>query len=691
MSMIWVATAPVQIGTAPPPADVAEGTSPPALTPAAAEAQTAETDSRPVVLTTEAELRRARGRRRDADSAFHQSWRSVKKQADAALGHRFRPQESNDVARFYARANPEARQIHALAVAYRVSGNDAHLTKARRALMAWARHANADLPADPSPSWRDFHYPGKAMPDAAGLHISRVLVVFADAYAVLHPDLPARVRQEVERWFASMRSPIQRSTKLWQTRDRYSVAPNETKPTTSPWMGRQDYSNHLAAHAVGQLAIGYATGNDGLVAYALHHRANPRDLRELFGGALVMPGDRLHRRDPSLGTNNRRWPDPLPGAIYDRYRVLGQTGVGDKGLIYASLGQRFLSLATEMAARNGDRDYWQVHAGNGENLRASYHTYAPFISKPGRATVCRGRYHEDSATSDKVVARWRAMTEMAFREYPYDPAIRAALRTAQARNYNDDETFGATAPLLKGEDLDLPGGPGVHVRGPQGGTGSRTVAPAAGADAHFLGDWNGDGVDTPGWRVGRTFHLSDSPTGAGARAYAFGTPCDEALVGDWTGNGRDSIGIRRGTTFYFAGRPGQRTSIKYSAGRASDRVVIGDWNGDGVDTPGLVRGNRMFLRTSNTTRPAYASFRFARASDRFVAGDWNGNGTDALAAVRASGESLTWFLRSGNRDDSPVASSHRHGSRYDAALAGRPGGERTDRMAVVRFRDLGVR
>lgn len=75
-------------------------------------------------------------RRRDADSPFHQSWRSVKKQADAALGHRFQPQESNDVARFYARANPEARRIHALAVAYWVSGNGAYLRKARRALMA---------------------------------------------------------------------------------------------------------------------------------------------------------------------------------------------------------------------------------------------------------------------------------------------------------------------------------------------------------------------------------------------------------------------------------------------------------------------------------------------------------------------------------------------------------------------------
>ncbi len=648
---------------------------------------------RPVLLTTEAELQRAQQRSTDQSSPFYEAWQSVKADANAALSRQFIPQEPDDISQYYVDVNPESKAVHALAVAFRVTEDTAYLAKARDALMDWAVYSNADLPDDPTPSWRDFNYPGKAMPHAAGLHISRILVKFADAYAMLQPYLTANERSEIERWFASMRSPIQRSTQLWQTADWYMSSPTERQSAEPPWLNRQYYNNHLTAHVLGQLAIGYVTGNDTLVSYALSDTDNPRDLQELFLGVLLMPGDQLQERDPALGDNDERWPDPLPGEIYDRYRATNQSSpAGDRGLIYSALNQRFLALSAELVRNNnGSVDYWRYVSDSGESLRHSYATYSPYLSETmANATSCRGRYYEDSANTTNNQNNWRAMTDMAFREYPYDPAIRAVINTAGAdRDYADVETFGHLAPLLDGELPDPPGGPELTYQSSSGSTPTNPmqIPASSGANQHFMGDWDGDGTDTPGWRIGNVFYLSNSPTGENPETYTYGRACEEAIVGDWNGNGTDTIGVRNGKKFLLSNDNIGPADVVYDAGRPGDRVVIGDWNGNGIDAPGLIRGKQMYLRTDNNSTPNYLpTFTFARVGDRFVAGDWDGDGVDTLAAVREESGSLEWFLRSGNSPNDPVASSVVHGDILDGALAGNVNGWSGDEVVAVRYR-----
>ncbi|WP_162606545.1 alginate lyase family protein [Jiangella asiatica] len=658
-----------------------------------------DTTQRPVLLTTEAEIVRAQARSTDASSPFYASWVLVQNQANQGLARDFMPHESDDIRIWTEDAGLEARLIHALAVAYRVNGNTAYLTKARDALMEWAVFCNADLPPDdPTPSWQDFHYPGKAMAHAAGLHIGRRLVVFADAYAILQPYLTTAERTEIERWFASMRSPIQHSTHLWETATEVKTSPTaEPTPVTPPWLNRQYYNNHLTAHVVGQLAIGYATGNANLVSYALSDPDNPRDLHEVFGGVLVMPGQQLQERDPSLNADDDRWPDPLRSETYDRYRATSRTAPDgpDRGLIYSSLGQKFVAVAAELARNNNaPTNYWRHIPDSGESLRDSFATYAPFISAPVNperdltdAVACRGRYYENSAFTQNIKANWLAATEVAFREYPYDPAIREVIRSEPVRSYNDTETFGATSPLLNGELLDPPGGPTVTYQASTGSTPTAPVALAANADSHFLGDWDGDGDDTPGWRRGLTFYLSNSASGANPQSYDYGRACSEAIVGDWDGDGDDTIGIRMGKTFLLSNDNTGPADVVYTGGRASDRLVIGDWNGNGIDAPGLIRGTEMFLRTNNNTDPTYLpSFTFGRTGDRFVAGDWNGDGIDSLAGVREVGNDLSWSIKSGNSAADPVASPVTHGTILDGALAGNVSGGAADELAVIRYR-----
>jgi hypothetical protein len=64
------------------------------------------------------------------------------------------------------------------------------------------------------------------------------------------------------------------------------------------------------------------------------------------------------------------------------------------------------------------------------------------------------------------------------------------------------------------------------------------------------------------------------------------------LVGDWNGDGKDNIGVRMGSTFYFrtseVTTPTETTtSISYGNG-GNEYAITGDWNGDGKDTQGTV-------------------------------------------------------------------------------------------------------
>ncbi len=95
-------------------------------------------------------------------------------------------------------------------------------------------------------------------------------------------------------------------------------------------------------------------------------------------------------------------------------------------------------------------------------------------------------------------------------------------------------------------------------------------------DVPLLGDWNGDGIETPGVRRGSTFYLRDSLSGGSANRIAtFGRVTDIPVVGDWDGDGRDTIGVVRNAVWYLTdtlGPSGNRTPFRY--GLPSDRPVV---------------------------------------------------------------------------------------------------------------------
>ncbi|KAA1422129.1 hypothetical protein FE697_013150 [Mumia zhuanghuii] len=194
-------------------------------------------------------------------------------------------------------------------------------------------------------------------------------------------------------------------------------------------------------------------------------------------------------------------------------------------------------------------------------------------------------------------------------------------------------------------------------------------------DPSFLGDWDGDGIDTPGIRRGRSFLLSDFlGTSEWAHDIPFGTPSDTPLVGDWNGDGIDTPGVKRGNVYFLLYDSTSASPIAFSWGRATDNVVVGDWDGDGHDTIGLHRlPNSFFLSagdhlanvTNNLPTSSYATFTFGTASDIPLAGHWLTSGKDTIALRRPAENS--WIIR---KDDGTGTSPHVWGDPCGAPIAG---------------------
>jgi uncharacterized surface protein with fasciclin (FAS1) repeats len=173
-------------------------------------------------------------------------------------------------------------------------------------------------------------------------------------------------------------------------------------------------------------------------------------------------------------------------------------------------------------------------------------------------------------------------------------------------------------------------------------------------DTPFLGDWNGDGVATPGlYRPsdGVAYVRDSLDTGAADRQWFMGNPGDVPLVGDWDGDGVDSFGVYRPSQGKVYLRNAQSTGfadVEYYFGNPSDVPFAGDFDGDGIDTVGVFRTStgQVFLGNKQVTSVADAEFYFGNPGDRFIAGDWDGNGTDTVGVVRPSDNTL--YFRNSN-------------------------------------------
>jgi Subtilase family len=177
-------------------------------------------------------------------------------------------------------------------------------------------------------------------------------------------------------------------------------------------------------------------------------------------------------------------------------------------------------------------------------------------------------------------------------------------------------------------------------------------------DRGFMGDWNCDGVATPGlYRSDGFVYLRNSNNqGVADIRYFFGNPGDVPLAGDFDGNGCDSVSIYRPSEgkFYIINQLGANggsvgpAEFSYFYGVPGDTPFMGDWDGNGIDSPGLRRPSDgvVYIRNSNTQGVADLTFFYGVGGDIPYAGDWNGDGADAMGLYRPSNGFI--FLRNSN-------------------------------------------
>lgn len=189
-------------------------------------------------------------------------------------------------------------------------------------------------------------------------------------------------------------------------------------------------------------------------------------------------------------------------------------------------------------------------------------------------------------------------------------------------------------------------------------------------DVPFVGDWNCDGIDTPGlYRQsdGFVYLRNSNSQGVADIRFFFGNPGDYPLAGDFNDDGCDTVSIYRASEarIYVINALGANdgglgaADFSYIFGNPGDKPFVADFDGDGVDTVGLHRESTGFVyyRDSLTQGVADEDFFFGDPGDRFVAGDWGiVDGEETPGLFRPS--NATFFFRhtnsQGNADQSLV-------------------------------------
>jgi hypothetical protein len=186
-------------------------------------------------------------------------------------------------------------------------------------------------------------------------------------------------------------------------------------------------------------------------------------------------------------------------------------------------------------------------------------------------------------------------------------------------------------------------------------------------DFPFMGDWDCDGVDTPGlYRQSDGYvYLRNSNTQGNAEiSFFFGNPGDVPVAGDFNANGCGTVSVYRPSQsrFYVVNELGTDdgglgpADYSFLFGNPGDKPFIGDFDGNGQDTVGLHRESTGldYYRNTNTTGNADQQFIFGNPGDGVFAGDWTENGVDSPGLFRPS--NATVYLRyentQGNSDES---------------------------------------
>ena len=182
-------------------------------------------------------------------------------------------------------------------------------------------------------------------------------------------------------------------------------------------------------------------------------------------------------------------------------------------------------------------------------------------------------------------------------------------------------------------------------------------------DVPVTGDWDCDGVDTPGLyrqSTGLAYLRNSNTTGVADISFIFGIPGDIPIVGDFNGDGCDTLGVYRKSRVFIINELGAdggslgEAEFDYWFGVPGDVPFTGDFDGDGVDELGLFRESSGFVYFSldhpaSGVAATASEFFYGIPGDKILAGDWTGDGVDTVGVFRPTDDPPMWYLSHENR------------------------------------------
>jgi subtilisin family serine protease len=245
----------------------------------------------------------------------------------------------------------------------------------------------------------------------------------------------------------------------------------------------------------------------------------------------------------------------------------------------------------------------------------------------GAAALYRQSNPADSPTGVEV-----ALENIATTDTFVQPQLLLYTRERLTPGGNNIDTIGVVRPITGGWQWYLTNSIGGDPRWFFQST------PAGGIPVS--GDWDGDGVDTPGIFDAGIWRLSNGYDGRADYTVTYGGSGDVPVTGDWNADGRDTIGYRRTHFFYFSnGFFGATDTVTGLGNDTGDVPVVGDWDGNRTDTPGVKRGGEWFLSNGFSGVVNYDVL-FGDPGDQPVIGDWNGDGSSGIGLHRQQ----FWYL-----------------------------------------------
>ena len=191
----------------------------------------------------------------------------------------------------------------------------------------------------------------------------------------------------------------------------------------------------------------------------------------------------------------------------------------------------------------------------------------------------------------------------------------------------------------------------------------------------LFGDWDGDGIASPGTFERGVFHLSNAD-GTPPTTFTFGDERGFAVAGDFDGDGRDDVAVfRAGTWEIRHAADGTVARASFGAGAWPATVPLaGDWDGDGTDGIGTWSAGTWSLRDDpDGNGPADHTFALGPATGAYpVVGDWAAttDGRDFPGYVEGSKWTVFWDDPFNLGDRYSVLATFDYGQPGDLPLAG---------------------